>query len=255
MSCAVSRAGCCAETVHTSTTAALQRPRQRQALLVVDVDDRGLQPGPAEQLLLGFPVGLHRAVVVEVVLREVGEDRHADARAVQPALHDADGRGFDGTGLQAVVQEGAELPLQQHRVGRGEADEFHIGRAAGSQRADDAARQRAVAAHTGQRLRQPPRGRRLAVGARDGEHLQGARRLVEVRGGDRPRGRLQLRVGGDRVRVEAERLDALMLDQASRRAARDGRRHVRAPVRRRAGPGDEAVARAPPCGCRNAACP
>jgi hypothetical protein len=44
------------------------------------------RPGQSEQPLLGLPVGLHRAVVVEVVLREVGEDGGVDAGTVQPVL-------------------------------------------------------------------------------------------------------------------------------------------------------------------------
>jgi hypothetical protein len=42
------------------------------------------------------------AVVVEVVLGEIGEHRHADTAAVQAAFHQADGRGLDGTGLTLV---------------------------------------------------------------------------------------------------------------------------------------------------------
>ncbi len=45
-----------------------ERGRELDALLVVEVDHRRLQPGPGEELRLGAPVGRHVAVVVEVVL-------------------------------------------------------------------------------------------------------------------------------------------------------------------------------------------
>ena len=133
------RAGCWHDTVHRSSPpprsdCASSRPFSSSTLTTA-----ALQAGPAEQLGLGFPVGLHGAVVVQVVLGEIGEDRDPDARAVQPALDDADRRGLDRAGLQALVHETAELALQQHRVGRGEAGELHLRRPAGAQRADQAA--------------------------------------------------------------------------------------------------------------------
>jgi hypothetical protein len=69
----------------------LQRGPQARAMRIVHVDDGGLQAGPVEQRGLGLPVGLHAAVVVEVVLREIGEHRHADARTVQAVFDNADG--------------------------------------------------------------------------------------------------------------------------------------------------------------------
>jgi hypothetical protein len=46
-------------------------------------------------------------VVVEVVLREVGEQCDRDARARQPLLDDADRRRLDGAGGEAFVGETA----------------------------------------------------------------------------------------------------------------------------------------------------
>ena len=73
----------------------IDRRCQVDALRVVEVDDRGAQIRPGEELRLGLPVGLHVAVVVEVVLREVGEHRDRDARAGEAVLGDADRRGLD----------------------------------------------------------------------------------------------------------------------------------------------------------------
>jgi len=98
-----------------------QALRQLDPSRVIHVQHGGLQAGPAEQQRLGVPVGLHAAVEVEVVLREVGEHGHANRGAVQAPLHEADGRGLDGAGVQPLVHEIAQGGLEQHRVGRGQA--------------------------------------------------------------------------------------------------------------------------------------
>ena len=46
---------------------------QGQSLGIIHVDHGGLQAAPAKQQRLGLPAGLHAAMVVEVVGREVGE--------------------------------------------------------------------------------------------------------------------------------------------------------------------------------------
>ena len=42
---------------------------QLRAVQVIDVQHRGTQARPAEELALGHPVGLHGAVVIKVVAR------------------------------------------------------------------------------------------------------------------------------------------------------------------------------------------
>src|SRR6266545_3942035 len=59
--------------------------RQPGAVLVADVDDRTLRL--RKQSALRVEVLVHRAVEVEVVLREVGEDQHDEARPIEPPLH------------------------------------------------------------------------------------------------------------------------------------------------------------------------
>ena len=88
---------------------------------VVGLNHRRPQAGPVEQGGLGLPVGLHAAVVVEVILREIGEHGDADGGAVQAPLGDADGRGLDGAGAHPRVHQLAKAPLQQHRIGGGHA--------------------------------------------------------------------------------------------------------------------------------------
>ena len=95
--------------------------RQLRAARVVDVDDRRLQAGPVEQHRLGRPVGVHAAVVVQVVLREVGEDGGVDLRAVEPCLGQSNRLGLDGAGTEALRHKLGKRALQAHRVGRGHA--------------------------------------------------------------------------------------------------------------------------------------
>ena len=61
------------------------------AVRVVNVDHRGFQPRPVEQRRLGVPVSRHATVVVEMVLREVGEHRHLDGGPGQTVLGQTDG--------------------------------------------------------------------------------------------------------------------------------------------------------------------
>ena len=57
---------------------------------IVQVQHRGAQAGPVEQAALGGPIRSHVGVVVEVVRREVGEQRHRDAGRGQALLDQAD---------------------------------------------------------------------------------------------------------------------------------------------------------------------
>jgi hypothetical protein len=226
---------------------------QQRTGVVVHVDDGGLQADPAEQQALGGPVVVHAAVVVEVVAREVGEQRHLDARARQALLDDADRARLDRAGGEAVVDHAAERGLQKHRVGRRQARRsdrpvlFRIGggdrqrqrRNAHAERADEAG----SPAQQVQRLRGPPRGRRLAVGARGGDHRQRLAGLVEERGRDLAGGGLHGLERRDARVLEPERVRAVQLDERRRRARVERARDEAAAVVGVAGPGDEGVAR------------
>ena len=59
---------------HLQRAARGQRLRQRPALGIVHIHHGHAQAGPIEQLGLGLPVSVHAAVVVQVVLGEVGKD-------------------------------------------------------------------------------------------------------------------------------------------------------------------------------------
>ncbi len=88
ISTAIKRAGCCTPTVHTSSA---QRGasvwRQRPALGIVHIHHGHAQAGPIEQLGLGLPVSVHAAVVVQVVLGEVGKDGSMNSSARKAMLN------------------------------------------------------------------------------------------------------------------------------------------------------------------------
>ena len=83
-----------------------RRPRrQLDTKRIVEVDHRQAQARPLEQARLGRSVRFHRAVIVEMVARQVGEDRHIDAGAIHAPLLDADRTGFQRAGLRLVIGE------------------------------------------------------------------------------------------------------------------------------------------------------
>ncbi len=211
--------------------------QQVGALVVVEVDDGSAQAGPVEQATLGQPVGSHVAVVVEVVLREVGELGHSDVRGVQAQLFDADGRGFDGRSLQALPHEVAEGAVQGDRVGRRQAGVHHATALdlAHAQRADHAAWQ----AHGFEHLGCPPRGGRLAVGASHGHHPQRRAGLAVKAMRDLGAAGLQPWHRSNARIVETECLRTIGLDQAGAGTGLQRLLHEGAAVARSTGPGDE----------------
>ena len=244
-----------------------QRCRQSLALRIVDVDDGRAQPGPGEELRLGLPVGRHVAVVVEMVLREVGERGDGDARSRQAMLGQSDRRRLDSADGEAACREVGEDALQGDRLGRRQAgrhDSLHrLARPAagppqgrprplGGQRTQRAwgltdpqrAHHGRPLADRAQRLRDPPRCRRLAVGAGDSDDIDPlAGPAVEV-AGDLAGGRLQpLQRGDARFAAQGKPVDAVGLDEAGRRAGRKRIADMAACVGDVARPRDEGIAR------------
>ena len=142
---------------------------QALAHRVVQVDHGVLQARPVEQDGLGGFVIRFVAVVVQVVARQVGEDRHVEMHAVEAALVQADGGRFDGQRHGAVGMHLLQLACQQHRVRRGVAGFVELHFATG---AEHAHAQRADHgggfADFGQGLAGPHRAGSLAVGAGNG---------------------------------------------------------------------------------------
>ena len=92
---------------------------QQRTFGIVDIHHRRLQTRPRKQHAFGSPVGVHVAVVIQMVLREIGKDRHRHLRTAQAMLDDTDGRCLDRASAVAFVHKAAKRALQQYRVGRG----------------------------------------------------------------------------------------------------------------------------------------
>ena len=193
-----------------------QLGRQRIALGIVQVDDRRVQAGEVEQRPLGRPVGGHVTVIVEMVLREIGEHGHANGAAGEPAFVEADAAGLDGAGRKTLVAHARKRGLQQHRVGRGQAVVVQPGRLADAQGPDHAA----APTQRCRGLGGPPGGRGLAVGAGDGDDRQRVGGPAEEGRSDLAGTRLQARQRSDTGIHEAETLDISVLYQAGGRACR-----------------------------------
>ena len=68
----------------------------RRPTRTIQVDDRRpiFRQQAAEQPRLGLGIGLHRVVIIQMILRQVGEPRRAQAHTVHPALIQPMGRGL-----------------------------------------------------------------------------------------------------------------------------------------------------------------
>ena len=210
---------------------------------VVDIDHRCAQPRPAKQGGLGLPVSVHVAVVIEVVLREIGEYGDRDARAVQALLGDTDRRGLDNTGAVTLIGKVAQFALPHHGVRRGQAGVRQVGRNTDAQRTHHAARPLHRFGRFRQGLRQPPGGRCLAIGAGDGQHVELIRRPAVERGCNRAGDRLEAIEAGNGFGIaKIESLDTLLLHQARHRAARQRRCDMLATIRRCTRPCNETIA-------------
>ena len=158
--------------------------REPAPVLVADVDGGGRRSSSGEESSFRLVVLLHRPVQVEVILREVREDEHVEAHAIESPQGGPVGRGLDGHARVARIEHLAEETLKIDRLGRrvwrgpmGSADD-PLDRADEARRATGRLEDGAEQKRTG----------RLAVRARDACDLERARRLVEeVVGGDRHR--------------------------------------------------------------------
>ena len=117
-------------------------------------------------------------MVIQVVLREIGEDSDADLGASQAPFGQTDGRGFDGARLQTGLDKLAKALLQQHRIGCGQTAWLQ-GRAVtlGQRHLPDAQGADQPTGHgrvleARQGLGEPPGARGFAVGAGDGHHRE-----------------------------------------------------------------------------------
>jgi hypothetical protein len=150
---------------------------QRAAVVVVQVDHRGLQPRPSEQLGLRRAVAGHVAVVVEVVAGEIGEHRDVEMHARHAALVERMRADFHRHRLRAFVAQPCQQRVHRQHQRRGETGRHRVAIQAGTERAD----RRRTCAQQRPRLRDQLHGRRLAVGAGHANHAhRGARMIVEA---------------------------------------------------------------------------
>ena len=187
--------------------------REPAAVLVADVDHGAV--GLVEQRALRLEVRLHRAVEVEVVLRQVREDEHREPRAREPPLRLRDRGRLHHARAVARVDHLAEEPLQVDRLGRVEPGRPRL--------AADApldVREQAGLPPVGLEDRvQQERGGRLAVRAGDRGDVELAGRVAEEeRRGGRHRG---ANVRHDELRQRD--VDGVLDDERGR-AERRGRR-------------------------------
>ena len=156
------------------------------AVFVIQVDDRRRGRVQAvEEQLLAAEVLREGAVVVEVVVGQVGEDGHAEFQAGDPLLFDADGtdlhEAIGAAGLHHVGEQGVE----GHRIGG------RIGglAAPGPDIVGDGGEQAALVAQAAEQVVQQGHGRGLAVRSRDAHEFQFSARMAVV-GVRRQRNRL-----------------------------------------------------------------
>ena len=75
---------------------------------IIHIQHHAVQTRPGKEAPFGLPVSLHAAVVIQMVLGEIGEQGHADLRAIESGLFNADAGSFDGAGLDALLGKAAQ---------------------------------------------------------------------------------------------------------------------------------------------------
>ena len=151
----------------------------RSAGRIVGVDHgraRGLRRlgEQLEQPALGEPIALERAVEVQVVLRQIREDRHVERDPVGAREGQRVRRHLHRDAADAAVAHLREHRLEIQRLGRGLVGRQGLVAEHVPDRADDA---RGEAARAQQRLHQV-RGRRLAVRPGDADEQELPRRVA-----------------------------------------------------------------------------
>ena len=208
------------------------------AEVVVEIEHRMRQRFAGEELRFRAAVTRHRAVIVEVIAREVGQQRDVELDAGQAPLVEADRRDFHADRGGAAPREFRELRLQPQRVRRGVDQRPQFAAQAVAECADHRGADAAIV----QRARDPLAAGGLAVGARHADHAQTAARVIVEAAGDQAGARAQ--VGDRAVRHMPARLppESAFLPQHRRGARRDRLRDEAAAVARFARIGDEGVA-------------
>ena len=152
--------------VDTQSCPLVRQCRHGRASAVVEIKYRGLERVPVKQPRLGAPVVRHRAVVIEMIASEVGEQRHIELDAGHAPLFQSMRRNFHRHCACAFAIPLAQLAVQPRRIGRSvDACFQRIGKSV-TQRA----RHRAMPAQMVERLGDPLAARGFAVGAGHTHH-------------------------------------------------------------------------------------
>ncbi len=106
---------------------------------VIEVDDPALQVIPGKQLGLGFTVGLHGAVIIQVIPGQVGQHRDIERQRGHTALVQTMGRDFHRNGLGTSLFQVRQGRLHGNRVRRGVQSAFQRAMEAVAQGPDNAA--------------------------------------------------------------------------------------------------------------------
>ncbi|MNQ61209.1 hypothetical protein D3C85_755200 [compost metagenome] len=153
---------------------------QRPTELVIKVDDPALQVVPAEQPGFRLAVGLHGAVVIQVIARQVGQHSHIKCQRTDTPLVQAMGRHFHGDGLGTGLFQVGQGRLNGDGVRRGVQAAFQRAMETAAQGAHDAA----VLPQQVQRLRDQLGHTGFTVGAGHANQVQVTARLAIKAPGD-----------------------------------------------------------------------
>src|SRR6185437_1973993 len=146
-----------------------------RAETIIDVDYPHGEARPGEEARLGIGVGSHRAVIIEMIAREIGERRGMEAHTADPILIERVRGNFHAHRLGAERPHRGKAAVNGHGIARGV---LRAGERAREAEPDGAHVGRGTAAMA-QRLREEPGARRLAVRAGDAGDRQGLRGAAE----------------------------------------------------------------------------
>ena len=153
---------------------------QLTAKVIVQIQYTATQTWPGEQFGLGRRVDLHRAVVVQMIARQVGQYRHIKRQRADPPLIQAVRGNLHcnrfGAGFFQVSQHG----LHRNRVRRGVTTALQRTMKTGAQCADDAA----VLPQQVKRLRHQLSHAGFTIGAGDAHQIELTARLAIKPPGD-----------------------------------------------------------------------
>jgi len=237
--------------------ALLPKRDQAQPALVRDLGDAGRggivhpyhggtvgRDNFAEQAQFGLEIGLHRAVIIEMVAAQIGESARLDRQAFGAELGEAVAGGLERGMGHAFATQASHVGEEGRDVGRGEPGRNAVVGGGDAQRAD---RGGMMAGHAPELAGQLD-GRGLAVGAGDRDHRLRKRR--EEFGGGLGEGAAgfgvgdmdgaldhRLGTGEDRDRAGSDRVGDIILaiDLGAAEGAEDGAGRNLAAVDRKAG--------------------